>query len=131
MFRLIKSREEAIEALKQMILAPECYVKTRIPVELQSFATDKQKDFVLVDGRSSVASYICAVSIQISTSIQDLLSEHSILGKKFVYKNADYTSLIEQESRDIQDMLSLFAIPVDLTKFNNIKIPLYNILTNY
>ena len=40
-FRLIKSREEAIEALKQMILTPECYVKTRIPIELQSFATEK------------------------------------------------------------------------------------------
>jgi len=40
-FRLIKSWEDAIEALKQMILSPECYVKTWIPLELQSFATEK------------------------------------------------------------------------------------------
>jgi len=64
-FRLIKSWEEAVETMKKMILDPDKYVETWIPEELAIFATLKQKEFLLSEGWSAVASFIIAITKQI------------------------------------------------------------------
>jgi len=51
--------------MKKMILDPDKYVETWIPEELAIFATLKQKEFLLSEGWSAVASFIIAITKQI------------------------------------------------------------------